>query len=93
MKTAIRRKKLAKNAVVGIVSAKYVSGYKLKIHFSDGSARTIDFGPFLQSSTNPIIRAFLDPGRFAEFNVSNGDLMWGDFELCFPIADLYEDRI
>ncbi len=36
---------------------------------------------------------FLDRARFAEFAVRDGDLIWGDYDLCFPIADLYENRI
>ncbi|HEX4055816.1 MAG TPA: DUF2442 domain-containing protein [Tepidisphaeraceae bacterium] len=73
--------------------AKHVSDYKLKVYFSDGATRTIDFEPFLKSSQNPMIRAFLDRARFAEFAVRDGDLMWGEYDLCFPIADLYENKV
>jgi hypothetical protein len=55
--------------------------------------RTVDFEPFLKFSRNPTIRAFLDRKRFTDFAVKDGDLMWGDYELCFPIIDLYENRI
>jgi hypothetical protein len=40
-----------------------------------------------------MIRAYLDPDRFAQFAIRDGDLMWGDYELCFPVADLYENTI
>jgi hypothetical protein len=93
MKLATRSKKLPKNAMIEILRARLESGYKLKIWFSDGQKRTIDFGPFLESSGNPLIRAFRNAKRFAEFTVRDGDLMWGDYEMCFPIADLYEGRI
>ncbi len=93
MKLASRTKRLAKDAVIEVESAQRESGYKLKILFSDGVSRTIDFRPFLDASGNPLIRAFLDPSRFAGFAIRDGDLMWGDYEMCFPIADLYEGRI
>lgn len=93
MKLARCSKKLAKDAVIEVVRARLESGYKLKIRFSDGVSRTVDFQPFLKSSQNPEIRAFLNPKKFSEFAVRDGDLMWGDYELCFPIASLYENRI
>ncbi len=87
------KKKLAKNTVIELVRARIKSNYKIKIDFSDGTSRILDFYPFLESSGNPLIRAFLDSKRFAEFVIRDGDLMWGDYEMCFPIADMYEGRI
>jgi len=78
---------------VHIERARRVRDYDLRLTFSDGTERTVDFGPFLNHSTNPQIRAFLDMKRFASFRVENGDLVWGDWELCFPIADLYRGRV
>ena len=93
MKTQRRARKLGKNAVIQVVEARAVGDYRLKIRFGDGTVRTVDFGPFLESSQNPMIRAYLDPKRFATFTVRDGDLMWGEYDLCFPVADLYENRI
>jgi len=93
MKLARRSRKIGRKDVIEVVRAQLESGYKLKIRFSDGAMHTIDFEPFLKSSRNPMIRAFLDRKRFASFSIRDGDLMWGDYELCFPIADLYEKRI
>jgi Protein of unknown function (DUF2442) len=90
---ARRSKKISKNAVIEVVEARLESGYKLKIRFSDGTKRLVNFEPFLKSSSNPMIRLFLDPQRFSQFSVREGDLMWGAYELCFPVADLYENRI
>ena len=70
-----------------------MKGYVLRLSFSDGVQRTIDFRPFLNGSTNPQIRAFLDPKKFASFSVNDGDLVWGDWALCFPIGDLYRGKI
>lgn len=84
---------LSEDAVIEIVWAEYVSGYRLKLRFSDGKERVIDFEPFLRKSRNPLIREYLAPKKFANFRLEYGDLIWDDYGLCFPIADLYENRI
>ena len=84
---------LSEDSVIEIVGAEQVSDYKLKLHFSNGEERLIDFEPFLRSSRNPMIREYLEPEKFANFKLECGDLVWDDYGLCFPIADLYENRI
>ena len=84
---------LPEGAVIEILRVEHMSGYKLKLYFSDGAERVIDFEPFLRKSRNPMIRAYLDPEKFANFTLDHGDLMWDDYSLCFPIADLYEGNI
>ncbi len=32
-------------------------------------------------------------GDFKSFSISYGDIVWNDFELCFPIWDLHEGKI
>jgi hypothetical protein len=84
---------LPQGAVIDIVRAEQASGYKLKLYFSDGAERMIDFEPFLRASRNPMIREYLDPKKFANFRLEYGELVWDDYGLCFPVADLYESRI
>ncbi|MFN8498305.1 MAG: DUF2442 domain-containing protein [Anaerolineae bacterium] len=84
---------LSEDAVIDIVHAELVKDYQLKLRFSDGVERVVDFGPFLHNSRNPLIRAYLDLERFAAFRIEQGDLIWDDYGLCFPVADLYEDRV
>jgi len=84
---------LPEGAIVDITAANRVADYELSISFSDGLERVIDFEPFLRRSQNPQIQAYLDVERFAQFRVEDGNLVWDDYGLCFPIADLYENRI
>lgn len=84
---------LPEGAVVDIIAAKFAGGYRLRLTFSDDTARTVDFEPFLSRSHNPMIRRYLEPAEFANFSVQYGDLVWHDYDLCFPIADLYEGRV
>lgn len=85
--------RLVEGIGIDVVRAEAVGGYRLRLVFSDGAERIADFGPFLHGSGHPAIRSFLEPDRFASFRVEDGDLLWGDYDLCFPVADLYEGRI
>jgi hypothetical protein len=84
---------IPENSEIFLERGESAGDLKLRLKFSDGTERVVDFRPFLENSLNPLIREYLDPGRFAQFTVKNGDLLWGDYDLCFPIADLYEGRI
>lgn len=84
---------LAEDSVVEIVGAEKLPRYQLKLRFSDGMERIIDFEPFLRNSRNPLIREYLKPEKFANFRIEYGDLVWDDYGLCFPVADLYENKI
>ena len=78
---------------LSIVKAEYIKDYKIKLFFSDGKENTIDFEPFLNSSRNPMTGNYLNLDVFKKFKIEFGDLIWNDYELCFPIIDLYEDNI
>ncbi|HWX18890.1 MAG TPA: DUF2442 domain-containing protein [Candidatus Binatia bacterium] len=79
--------------VVRIERVCYAAAYKLRIWFDNGHEVTVDFGPFLKRSLHPSIRAYLDFERFKNFTVEEGMLHWNDFDLVFPIADLYQGKI
>jgi len=76
-----------------ILKAEYKEDYKITLSFNDNTNQTIDFFPFLNSSLNPLIRRYLDIKEFKKFKIDDGDLEWNDYDLCFPIADLYENNI
>ena len=81
------------NLVIYIEQIQQLDGYKLHLFFNDQSSQVIDFKPFLSQSTNPLIRKYLSPKEFAKFEMDTGDLEWNDYDLCFPIADLYENSV
>ncbi len=78
---------------ISIRKAQYKSDYKIHIQFSDEVERTIDFAFFLSKSLNPMTRKYLDKKEFLNFKVEYGDLIWNDYEMCFPIWDLYTGEI
>ena len=81
------------NAIINIIKANYVGGYTLELEFNDGKSQKVNFEPFLQKSLHPEIRSYLNQDKFTQFRVEYGDLVWGDFELCFPVKDLYANQI
>ncbi len=78
---------------INIVSAVQTGPHCLQLTFDDKTLQNIDFEPFLLHSHHPEIRAYLEPERFASFRLAWGELVWGDYELCFPVADLYRNTI
>jgi len=79
--------------VISIIGAEYIGDYKIRLGFDDGKTTIVDFKPFLKKSHNPMTTQFLDDSKFKNFHIEYGDLVWGDFEMCFPIWDLYEGKI
>jgi hypothetical protein len=85
--------RLAEGVNIDVAEAEHLGAYQLRLAFNDGTQRVVDFGPFLRASGHPEIRSFLKPEKFMRFRVEQGDLLWGDYEMCFPVADLYEGHI
>ncbi|NOV30531.1 DUF2442 domain-containing protein [Methylomonas sp. ZR1] len=81
------------NQVVNICSAEQIDSYLLRLKFDDGKEQIIDFKGFLMRSPHPDIRAYLDAVKFSDFRIEYGELVWGDYELCFPMIDLYMNRL
>jgi len=79
--------------ILKIIKAEYIEDYKIRLLFSDGKENTVDFQSFLRQAQNPMTRKFLDINEFKKFKIEYGDLIWNDYEMCFPIIDLYEDNI
>lgn len=76
-----------------IVSAKYLSDYVIRIEFNDGSERIVDFKEFLSKSLHPSIQKYIDENEFSNFSLKDGNLNWNDYDLIFPIVDLYNGQI
>jgi len=83
---------IEKNQIISIKYAEYQDEYKIRLEFNDGKIQLIDFKNFIFNSHNPNINKYKDLSLFQNFNIADGDLEWNDYDLCFPIADLYENR-
>jgi hypothetical protein len=76
-----------------IVAASYAGDYKLDIRFSNGQYRKVNFESFLRKSLHPAIRQYLDKNKFRQFSIMNGNVNWNDYDLIFPVEDLYYDSV
>ena len=78
---------------IWIVIADHLSNYKVKIEFNDGSKKIVDFEPFLRNSNHPSIKKYLENDNFLSFRVVDGNLNWNNYDMIFPIRELYEGEI
>ena len=81
-----------KQNIIEINNAHYLNNYKIEILFNNGRKRIIDLSDFLKKAKNPMTRKYLNKNIFKKFKIEYGDLVWGDYEMCFPIWDLYEGK-
>lgn len=78
---------------INITSASYLTDYKIEVRFDDGKKNIIDFEEFLSQSKHPDIRKYLKKKSFKKFKIDNGNLNWNNYDLIFPINDLYNGNI
>lgn len=76
-----------------VVDARYSGELSLEVSFSDGTSRTLDFGPYLRSHPHPQHDRYLQPRYFKHFAIENGNLVWGkNWDLIFPVEQLHDGR-
>lgn len=76
-----------------IVNAKCLGNYHILIKFNDGVEKFVDFYNFLSKSQHQSIKKYLDETLFGSFKIIDGNLNWNDYDMIFPIADLYDGTI
>jgi hypothetical protein len=76
-----------------IVSAKNLGNYHILIEFNDGVEKFVDFSNFLSKAQHQSIKKYLDETLFGCFKIIDGNLNWNDYDMIFPIADLYDGAI
>lgn len=79
--------------IIKVGSAKYIGDFAVRISFTDGSERLVDFKSFIMNASHPTVKKYQDESLFKEFQILNGNLNWNNYELIFPIEDLYDGNI
>lgn len=79
--------------VISIIKAEYIGEYNIHFLFSDGVEKTIDFSSFLKNAKTQMSKKYLDKKLFKNYSINYGDIIWNDYEMCFPIWDLHEGNI
>jgi len=77
-----------------VKQANYIKDYIVRLSFSDGSMKDVDFGVFLKKRSHPQWNKYNDLSNFKQFKIENGNIVWGeDWDLIFPINQLYNGKI
>src|SRR5262245_24636917 len=77
-----------------ISDAVYSSDHKIQIFFKDESIKIIDFKPFIfDKYVHPIYKRYRKVSVFKKFKIKNGNLNWYDYEMIFPVEQLYAGKI
>lgn len=79
---------------IKIIKAEDVGNLHVLIHFSDSKQQTIDIGDFIRRHPHPQYNKYLEPKRFRNFSIENGNIVWGkNWDMIFPLEQLYAGRI
>jgi hypothetical protein len=73
-----------------IKNAEYITGYQLRVWFTDGTNRIISLYSFLNQSKNHLINKYLNLDLFKQFRVEDGALCWGDNEFDLNPVNIYK---
>ena len=76
-----------------ITEANYIGDFAIRVTFNNGQSKLVDFKPFLEKARHPGIKKYLEENEFKNFQIENGNLDWNDFDMCFPISDIYRNTI
>lgn len=79
--------------LIEIKSANYIGDFAIRLLFTDDTKRLVDFKPFLEAALHPSIRKYLDESKFRLFEIVDGNLNWNNYDLIFPLEDLYLGKI
>lgn len=73
--------------------ANYIGDFAIRITFNDGTQKLVDFKSFLTKSLHPSIKKYLDERLFINFKIIDGNLNWYDYDMIFPVENLYNGEI
>jgi hypothetical protein len=85
--------KVKQDKVLQVIRAKYLKDYVVRVVFNDGTEKAVDFKSFLQKTTHPEIAKYRKENLFKKFRIESGNINWNDYDLIFPISDLYKGII
>jgi len=78
---------------ISITEAHYTDGYSIKMTFSDNTSKTINFEPYMIKSPLPNVNKYLDKGKFRKFLLVEGNLIWKNDEMTFPLESLHAGKL
>ena len=79
--------------LIEIKEATYINDFVISLVFNDGVNRFVSFKQFLISSLHPSIKKYNNEVLFQQFKIVEGNLNWNNYDMIFPISDLYDGKI
>ncbi|NCO32227.1 DUF2442 domain-containing protein [bacterium] len=77
-----------------VTEAELIKDFCIKITFSNGYTRTIDFYQWLSNNLKGYYKKYLEPKNFKNFKIEHGNIVWGkDWDLIFHLDDLYKGKL
>lgn len=76
-----------------VKSAKHKTAHIIEIMFSDGHVECVDFSRFIFTSGHPDYDKYKSIENFVKFDIVDGNLNWDDYQMIFPVEDLYHNRV
>ncbi len=93
MKIIVKTHEIKPSAILLIERAKYLSEFKIKLGFSNGKSKIVNYKYFLHENAHPSLKKYLKISEFKKFKVLNGNLNWNNYEMVFPIEQLYKGKV
>ncbi|MFA5834438.1 MAG: DUF2442 domain-containing protein [Bacteroidota bacterium] len=93
MKIVVKTHEVKPSGVLSIERAKYLSAFKIKLGFSNGKSTIVNCKHFLMGNAHPSLKKYLKISEFKKFKVLNGNLNWNNYEMIFPIEQLYKGKV
>ena len=82
------------NSRLNVTRAEYAGKLCLRIYFSDGTSKTVDFAPFILKHPHPQYNRYLDPRYFKKYSIEYGNVVWGkNWDMVFPVEQLYSGMV
>jgi hypothetical protein len=80
---------------ISIVKSEYIDNYTIRLSFSDGIVRDVNFGNFLFQHPHPQHDKYRDIAKFKKYKIDKfGDISWGKHgDLMFPVESLYLNNL
>ncbi len=81
----------AEEKSVTIESAEYVGDFQIRLFFSNGKSKVVDFLPLFCKYVKGEYTKYFSPALFKKFIVKKGNIYWGRNEdVIFPLSLLLE---
>ncbi len=80
--------------VIQVKNATYLDGFRLRVAFTDGKEKIVDFSKFINTNNKEALAKYKTSLHFKKFKIEQGNIVWGkNWDLIFPVQELYRGRI